>query len=1096
MTERLVTEYTADTSGFRRGARIYDKTLARQQRLTNDRLNRIDRRWERSSRAIMRTQVAVGALSAGLGVTAVVRYAESWRNVERRLQSIGVTSQSAKKDLVELAMRTRSAIGATAEAVQRMAKSTDGDFERAGRRVETLQKLLAAGGASGTERASVSLQLGQALKSGRLSGDEFRSVSENAPVEFLEALAQAAGVTRKELKGFAQEQKLTTDIVLQALDRLAGVADRNFKSIALSGEEAFSVLETGLTAYIGNIDKILGATASINDVMQSLGQYLAENSEGAQTFAKALQIGATAALALAGGKGVGAVIAGLRGLAAARAADVLAADAQSRKSQLSLAAAQSEVRLRRTNILAMTSEGASKAKLTRQRQLLAKAVQGEAAASRVAMVASNAHLAALQRMTLASRVTTATITGLKNVLAFFGGPLGLAMAGIALGATYMASMSTRAEDLTESLQSLEGTLTRTSELNTTLEGDYRDLEDANQRLAAAIKAGGDAAVVAATMDVGAINKRIAGNEHLRAELARVAEAELAEARGKYAKLTAMQREYARDALEDRLSRTDTTSADLPITERMIDSFIEKQFELSLAVKKSGEDLKGHLLDVFNHGKASAEAAIELQALEDRMAALTAKGPALSGALDSGAAAAANLGTQASTAASGVAKLISLIPALDRAARASADLQSATAARDSAISSIGVDPRQGASEAADAAREVAKINELYRQAVRSITGVSEAEEQRAAAAERANEAAAEYASDAAISQLDARGQALAREEQRYQRIVQQLKEVNAEQAALDQAEQAYDLRRQQINSDFDARGGGASAGGVGKATKEAERDLAEARGLLFENGQKALFIEQKLNEERQRLRALLPELISLGLSRAQAEGVIANELSRTTRELQRQMTTEEQRHYNFARNVLSDIKSADNLGDAVSRISDRLWELALDPVFEHLARSFASLGGDGGGGGILGSILGFLFNASGNAFGPGGVQPFAKGGVVDRPTMFSYGGGKPGVMGEAGPEAILPLSRGSDGKLGVHAVTPTVPQGGASGGGGRMDVRFGDIIIQPQSGDPQEIGQEVTTQFFGMFEGLFRQHMAREMRNGGALAQTFQKKNGY
>ncbi|MCO5730902.1 phage tail tape measure protein [Rhizobium sp. SSA_523] len=56
---------------------------------------------------------------------------------------------------------------------------------------------------------------------------------------------------------------------------------------------------------------------------------------------------------------------------------------------------------------------------------------------------------------------------------------------------------------------------------------------------------------------------------------------------------------------------------------------------------------------------------------------------------------------------------------------------------------------------------------------------------------------------------------------------------------------------------------------------------------------------------------------------------------------------------------------------------------------------------------------------------GSVTAFAKGGVVQSPTGFAMGGGGVGVMGEAGPEAILPLKRGADGSLGV-----------ATGGGGQ------------------------------------------------------------
>lgn len=77
---------------------------------------------------------------------------------------------------------------------------------------------------------------------------------------------------------------------------------------------------------------------------------------------------------------------------------------------------------------------------------------------------------------------------------------------------------------------------------------------------------------------------------------------------------------------------------------------------------------------------------------------------------------------------------------------------------------------------------------------------------------------------------------------------------------------------------------------------------------------------------------------------------------------------------------------------------------------------------GSGGSIFNSaskfLAGLFGSAKGNAFGPAGALAFANGGVVDRPTLFGFGGNRTGLMGEAGPEAILPLRRGRDGKLGV------------------------------------------------------------------------------
>ncbi|GAB5376182.1 MAG: phage tail tape measure protein [Acuticoccus sp.] len=52
------------------------------------------------------------------------------------------------------------------------------------------------------------------------------------------------------------------------------------------------------------------------------------------------------------------------------------------------------------------------------------------------------------------------------------------------------------------------------------------------------------------------------------------------------------------------------------------------------------------------------------------------------------------------------------------------------------------------------------------------------------------------------------------------------------------------------------------------------------------------------------------------------------------------------------------------------------------------------------------------------FGGTKAVPFAKGGVIGSPTGFAMGGGRVGLMGEAGREAVLPLARGTDGRLGV------------------------------------------------------------------------------
>lgn len=110
------------------------------------------------------------------------------------------------------------------------------------------------------------------------------------------------------------------------------------------------------------------------------------------------------------------------------------------------------------------------------------------------------------------------------------------------------------------------------------------------------------------------------------------------------------------------------------------------------------------------------------------------------------------------------------------------------------------------------------------------------------------------------------------------------------------------------------------------------------------------------------------------------------------------------------------------------LSDVLKKLALDLSRVALDRAAQTISGavSNGIGTMLGSVTA---NADGNAIADGRVLPFAKGGVISSPMLFPLRGGT-GLAGEAGAEAILPLRRGADGRLGV-----------ATEGGGATNIIF-------------------------------------------------------
>ena len=148
------------------------------------------------------------------------------------------------------------------------------------------------------------------------------------------------------------------------------------------------------------------------------------------------------------------------------------------------------------------------------------------------------------------------------------------------------------------------------------------------------------------------------------------------------------------------------------------------------------------------------------------------------------------------------------------------------------------------------------------------------------------------------------------------------------------------------------------------------------------------------------------------------------------------------------------------------------------IIAPLLRSLQSLFPGGGGGGLLGvasslsKTVGFGVNAMGNVYAQNGIQKFARGGIVDKPTMFPFAKGI-GLMGEAGPEAIMPLRRGRDGRLGVQAT---------NGGGGVsvvVNVDAGGSNVQGNNNQAGQLGKAVGA--------AVQAELIKQRRPGGLLA---------
>lgn len=178
---------------------------------------------------------------------------------------------------------------------------------------------------------------------------------------------------------------------------------------------------------------------------------------------------------------------------------------------------------------------------------------------------------------------------------------------------------------------------------------------------------------------------------------------------------------------------------------------------------------------------------------------------------------------------------------------------------------------------------------------------------------------------------------------------------------------------------------------------------------------ALDDQNTLEELRKSLQLFRAELDMANNDTARFAAQSRSSISGVTREATT-LSTESKRMGNALSSAFSDvILKGKDVGDVLTDLAMKLADLALDQIFS-----------EGVGSSGLDSLWKNLIpSAKGNAFSNGALQPFANGGVVSSPTLFPLQNGT-GLAGEAGAEAILPLARGKDGRLGVRTQGGSAP----------------------------------------------------------------------
>ncbi|STO64363.1 phage-like minor tail protein [Haemophilus parahaemolyticus] len=185
----------------------------------------------------MQKLLAIGGL-ASLGKQ-VLDAADKMQSLHSQLKQVtsGMTDYThAEKALFEISQRTTASLEATTQAfvsTKRALAEMGVTTNQTLKFTETLNKAMAVGGVNANSQKAALLQLSQALGSGVLQGDEFRSIAENAPI-ILDVVAEYMGKSRAEIKKLASDGKITSKVLFEAISGASGKISAKFDEMPMT----------------------------------------------------------------------------------------------------------------------------------------------------------------------------------------------------------------------------------------------------------------------------------------------------------------------------------------------------------------------------------------------------------------------------------------------------------------------------------------------------------------------------------------------------------------------------------------------------------------------------------------------------------------------------------------------------------------------------------------------------------------------------------------------------------------------------------------------------------------------------------------------
>lgn len=1029
-----------------------------------------------SQLATVRSSAAglAGAWAGAFATHQLIQFADTWNQLNGRLRLASSSSEDyvqSQRVLMEISQRTGTSLEANSNLYSRIAQSLrDAGYASAdvAKVTETVATSLKLSGASTEEASSVITQLSQALGSGVLRGEEFNSIMENGG-RLAKLLADGLGTTVGGLRNMANNGELTTNKIVPLLTNVE-ILRKEFDTLPASISGSAQKVQNAFLAWVGGANDAVGASSTLSGVLDGLANNI---DDVANTAGILVGVG----LARYFGNMVGSVAQSTRAVLANTAAEVALAQAQVRGAQVSVAAGRQAV---------YRAQQARAAATSIEAQIVAERNLAAAQASLNTALAGRA--SAVNNLTNTASVMSRLGSGVLGILG--GWPGVIIGAGAAMYGLYQHTQQVHREavgfannldEINTKLQQMSvlGLRSTAADARTSLQAQKQDLADLDSQIAK---------VKDSLKAVDQIQQDY--NRHPTLTLINTF-MDQADITAKNIELTDKlnQLEYQREQAASKVEQTQklvNQASDLA-TQKAIEqagavSILKGAYDLlnrsmSATAGAKPPQYAGPVVSLAN-ATPQQQTALERSRRDNELASLSgleklhqqhvyeAEDLKLTGALytqyiynkdqaakkDAAAAEAKKTSTAATKAQSKA----------DREAASTAEQYS----RKMADLSVAIDVQRVR------ATEGEKASELY--AASHQAGTKWTDEQRRAI----------QASSAELAKWTQKADENVRKQREQADALKDLTEaarkfrdeatLTTETAGMSDRQRSRFDETQQIDRVFTKAGGDKSTQAV----------IARNEAL------------DALDKKYKAIAAAEADWMS-GVSRGYANWF--DEISNVSGTVSDGVKTTLDNAFG---NVTSMLEG--------NKVSWKSWGISVLQIIEKVALQMAvvsAMGGASSGSGIFGSLIGsvgsffgggagasastgtavssygsnFQFNAKGGVYDSPSLSAFSNG-IVRNPTMFAFAKGGAGIMGEAGPEAIMPLTRAPDGSLGVRAV---------GGGGGQSVSSAPQVYINIDgNGNTQTqatTGYEQFAREVGAFtDKRYRELIMRDLAPGGAI----------